>query len=115
MHFGGKGEIEGQFSSPHGMTLTMDRPPHVVQPILVVADSLNARVQVFRARDGHFLRMIGNGLFGMPLDVAMALNGTQLVTADRTLRVVTVHDLSSGCVLLDDCGRISLFICASCV
>jgi hypothetical protein len=98
MHFGSSGESEAKFASPHGITLTMDCPPHVVQPILVVADSLNARVQVFRASDGHFLRMIGLGFFGMPLDVAMALNGTQLVTADRTLHAVTVHDLSTGCV-----------------
>jgi hypothetical protein len=61
--FGGPGEGEGKFNTPHGLTLD-SRDPN--QPTVIVADRANNQLQRLRL-DGKFLESIPG--FGLPANV----------------------------------------------
>ena len=89
---GSKGSKEGEFNCPEGLAVARDGS-------VVVADSLNHRVQMF-APDGRFLRAFGGhgakpGEFNMPGGVAVGRDA-----AGRELIVVT--DQGNGRVQIFD-------------
>lgn len=61
--FGGEGTEEGKFNTPHGLTIDNRRPE---QPLVVVADRANHRIQSFTL-DGKFVGLETG--FGLPANI----------------------------------------------
>ena len=94
---GDKGSREGEFNCPEG--LAVDRDGRVI-----VADSLNHRVQIYRA-DGTFVRTFGAngsavGFFNMPGGIAVGTIGEPAEDNDTQLIIVT--DQGNGRVQIFD-------------
>ena len=81
MVFGSKGETEGQFDYPHGITVDGENN-------IYVADSGNNRVQLFN-EDGVFQRVVGDekGEIGTPRGIALDQKGNLYVVSGIENRV----------------------------
>jgi WD40 repeat protein len=76
--FSSKGSINEQFSSPRGLALDNEGN-------LIVVDTINHRLQIFRYSDGKYLRTIGSygdgpGQFRFPCDVVF--DGENIIVCD---------------------------------
>ncbi|WP_165073884.1 NHL repeat-containing protein [Paludisphaera rhizosphaerae] len=78
--FGGAGTEEGKFKTPHGIWLD-DRPGR--QPVLVVADRANARLQHFTLDGEH----VGEDFHNVSLPASFDIRGDVLLVPDLYARV----------------------------
>lgn len=88
--FGETGEAEGKFKFPNGIAVSRDGSA------IYVADSQNARIQVFTGQ-GLLQRIIRTGV-KMGLPKGMSLSGNRLYMADAFLQKIFVFDLSGKLV-----------------
>lgn len=82
---GGFGELDGQLRAPRGVRFTSDGSG------VVVADSANGRISLFRAADGAFVRQLATGL-RCPMDVE-AYGGGWLAACEGSHSVEFVGDV----------------------
>lgn len=87
--WGGKGTEPGKMQTPHGLWFD-DRPGR--EPMLVVADRANARLQYFTP-DGKFLRIVEGVSFPAHFDI----RGSELLVPDLHARV-TIFDAENRVV-----------------
>ena len=89
--------LNGQFSTPSGVTVHKDR--------LYVAEYSNNRISVFQL-DGQFCCIIGSGQLRNPYDVTVSGNGHLLVTNYKS-NCITCFTLDGTCVGRFDKGQLS--------
>jgi hypothetical protein len=82
--WGGKGTEPGKMQTPHGIWLD-DRPGR--QPMIVVADRANARLQYFTL-DGKFVEIVNGVSFPAHFDI----RGTELLVPDLHARVTILDN-----------------------
>lgn len=104
--FGGNGAGDGQFKQPRGAALTTPTAAYP-QGLLYVADNYNARVQVFNAATGAFVKKWGSrgtaaGQFGLTPDLrGLAIDNTNdwVYVADTATGYINKYDLDGNFLL----------------